>query len=240
MKRLLCLAVCCLLLACSVTAKGQTQSFAQILQVQVQQQGLCLTLQVGQGGEYTCLIYEANEQGEQGNLLQVSQFSLEGAGVHTQTFLVSSCQGYMVHLGGGDVGIPKKVTVYKTYQSSAWRIEGQETTLTLQQNATHLTDLQVVRGEQTVTPGDVVLPGDQIVGYWDETPYVGYAVVAGDVDGNGQVNAKDALRVLRYSVGKIQFTPTEFTAADFSQSQKVDAVTALNILKFSVGKLKSL
>ncbi len=240
MKRLLCLALACFLGLGCFTAGAKTVPFGQVLEARVHEGELSLTVQVGQAGEFTCLIYEVKEQANQGELLQVAQWQIQTPGVHTKTVLVTPCAGYTVHFGGSDIGIPKKITLNGEYKSSAWRIEGEETTQTVAQKATHLTKIEITRNENTVTPGDVVLPGDQISGTWHNAAYVGYAVVAGDVDLNGAVNAKDALRVLRYSVGKIKLSPAEFAAADFVQSQKVDAVTALNILKFSVGKMQSL
>lgn len=224
-----------------ISAQAQTTPFAQILSGKAEQQTLSLTLRVGQAGEFTCLVYAAKENGEQGELLQVAQWQVQQAGIFTKDFAVTPCAtGYVVHFGGSEVDVPKTVFLKGMYLSSALRIEGEETTETLPQKATHLKDIEITRGEHTVTPGDVVLPGDKITALYGEHPYIGYAVVAGDLDLNGGVNAKDALLVLRYAVGKITLTDAAFAAADFKQNGKIDAVSALNILKFSVGKLKSL
>ena len=59
----------------------------------------------------------------------------------------------------------------------------------------------------------------------------------GDVDGNGIIEAADALMVLRYVVGKAELTETQQAAADFSfwvyeeAEHKVDTADALLILQ---------
>lgn len=239
-KRIIAFVVACLLCMVGITATATAQPFAQILRVQVQEGEVRLTFLVGHSGEVTCLVYEANESGQQGNLLQVAQWTVEEGGVYTKSLLVPSALGYVIHLGGSDVGVPKKVSLQQFYQSGAVRIGDNETTLTLLQKAPYLTNLTVTRDDTTVTPGDVVLPGDRIQANWDGVEYTGYAVVAGDADLNGTVNARDALAVLRHSVGKITLTDAAFESANFSQSGKIDAVVALNILKFAVGKVISL
>ncbi len=62
-------------------------------------------------------------------------------------------------------------------------------------------------------------------------------IVYGDVDGNGEVAAGDALEVLKSVVGKTVLTTQQTVAADTDVSGKVDATDALNILKKVVGKL---
>lgn len=59
------------------------------------------------------------------------------------------------------------------------------------------------------------------------------SAVPGDVDGNGKVEAADALRVLDYSVQKIR--NIDSTAADFNRDGKVNSADALAILKTAVG-----
>ena len=61
----------------------------------------------------------------------------------------------------------------------------------------------------------------------------------GDLDGDEEVNAKDALLVLKAAVGKIELTEDQFTAADVTADGDVNARDALDILKYAVGKLDS-
>lgn len=61
-------------------------------------------------------------------------------------------------------------------------------------------------------------------------------VTLGDVNGDGKINAKDALEVLKESVGKASLTQQQKQAADVNQDEKIDAKDALEILKYSVGK----
>ena len=59
----------------------------------------------------------------------------------------------------------------------------------------------------------------------------------GDVECDRTVNAKDALGVLKYAVGKQLFSQTELILADVNADQKIDAKDALDILKYAVGKI---
>ncbi len=240
MKRLLSFFLVCLLMFSFSWVYAQTTPFVQILTGAVENQTLSLTLRVGKAGEFTCLVYAANEKGEAGELLQVAQWQVEQAGIHKKEIAVPFAEQYSVQVGGADIELPKTMVMEKEYSSSALRLLGEETTGILIHNASHLTGVEITRAEKTVTPGDVVLPGDKITATLRSKPYVGYAVVAGDVDLDGAVNAKDALLVLRHAVGKTTLTESQLAAADFKQNGKIDAVCALNILKFSVGKLKSL
>ena len=63
------------------------------------------------------------------------------------------------------------------------------------------------------------------------------AITYGDVDGNGKVEAVDALEVLKSVVGKVNLTDDQFKAADTDGNGKADAADALNILKKVVGKI---
>ncbi len=58
----------------------------------------------------------------------------------------------------------------------------------------------------------------------------------GDINSDQKVDAKDALKVLQYAVGKIIFTEKEKYAADVDNSTGYDAKDALMILQYSVDK----
>ncbi len=62
-------------------------------------------------------------------------------------------------------------------------------------------------------------------------------VMYGDVNGDGKDDASDALEILKYVVGKVNFDENQFKAADTNGDSKADAGDALNILKKVVGKL---
>ncbi len=59
----------------------------------------------------------------------------------------------------------------------------------------------------------------------------------GDVDGNGNINASDALRVLKHAVGKTRLNGEQQTLADVNADDAINASDALMILKRAVGKL---
>ena len=62
----------------------------------------------------------------------------------------------------------------------------------------------------------------------------------GDVDEDGEINAKDALAVLKIAVGKLTPTREQMMCADVNGDRKADAVDALWILQYAVGKRPTL
>ena len=63
-------------------------------------------------------------------------------------------------------------------------------------------------------------------------------VVYGDVNSDGNINAKDALLVLKYAVNKEQFTALQLQAANVTKQKTPNAKDALHILQKCVGKLR--
>lgn len=55
----------------------------------------------------------------------------------------------------------------------------------------------------------------------------------GDVDGNGNINAQDALLVLKYAAKLGELSEAQFVAANVDDSENVNATDALNILKYA-------
>ncbi len=62
----------------------------------------------------------------------------------------------------------------------------------------------------------------------------------GDVDGDTQINAKDALAVLKIAVGKLTPTQEQTMCADVDGDGKIGATDALWILQYAVGKRTTL
>ena len=60
-------------------------------------------------------------------------------------------------------------------------------------------------------------------------------VKKGDVDGNGDVDSRDSLRILKYSVGTYILENEFAKAADASKDGAIDSRDSLRILKYSVG-----
>lgn len=56
----------------------------------------------------------------------------------------------------------------------------------------------------------------------------------GDVDGNGVINATDALQVLRFSVGKTELSASQQYAAEVDGKTGINAGDALQILRYAV------
>ncbi|MBR4868548.1 MAG: hypothetical protein IKU10_05275 [Clostridia bacterium] len=94
-----------------------------------------------------------------------------------------------------------------------------------------LTDAQ----KEQITNYQILLDAEQII---DDLEHPPVEVVYGDLDGDGNVSAADALEVLKSVVGKTTLTEDQFKAADTDGSGKADAADALNILKKVVGKLQ--
>ncbi len=63
------------------------------------------------------------------------------------------------------------------------------------------------------------------------------AFVFGDVNGDGQINANDALLILRHAVGKEKLSGDALRAADVTGKGDPNAVDALYVLQKAVGKL---
>ena len=64
------------------------------------------------------------------------------------------------------------------------------------------------------------------------------SMVYGDVNSDGNINATDALLVLKYTVNKEQFTALQLQAANVTKQEKPNAKDALCILQKCVGKLR--
>ncbi len=63
---------------------------------------------------------------------------------------------------------------------------------------------------------------------------VGTVISPGDVDGDGEVNAHDALKVLQHSVKLVELDAAALEAADVTHDGRADAYDALKILQYSV------
>lgn len=62
------------------------------------------------------------------------------------------------------------------------------------------------------------------------------AIALGDLNNDGQINAKDALEVLKAAVGKANLTEQQKIAADVNGDGNINAKDALEMLKYAVGK----
>ncbi len=101
-------------------------------------------------------------------------------------------------------------------------------------------ECRIVAGESEASAKEVstedFLAGLATFGYVKITSLAD-PVLYGDVDGNGKVNAVDALWTLQAAVGKRNLTDMQFTAANVNGDDKANAVDALLILKKAVNKL---
>ena len=61
------------------------------------------------------------------------------------------------------------------------------------------------------------------------------AIKYGDCSGDGIVDARDSLRVLKYTVNTYELKNEYFNSADLNKDGIIDARDSLRILKYSVG-----
>ena len=74
---------------------------------------------------------------------------------------------------------------------------------------------------------------------WTVLPRKELPTMLGDVNGDGAVNATDALKALQHSVDLVVLSPAEFTRSDVNRNETVDANDALLILQYSVGLISA-
>ncbi|MBO4384502.1 MAG: dockerin type I repeat-containing protein [Clostridia bacterium] len=95
-----------------------------------------------------------------------------------------------------------------------------------------VSDGTLVSSEPSITVDpDVLMSGDPLP---DMSDIEARFVIIGDADGNGHVEATDALLVLRMAMGIID-TPADTTAFDADGNGSVEATDALLILRFAMG-----
>lgn len=105
--------------------------------------------------------------------------------------------------------------------------------------AQKLEEMQRIRSVTTYQ----VIGNQQIVSQYvldRDHPYGAREIVydTGDVDGDGKIDAADALPVLRYAVGKGELSRLALTAADTTGEHHPDAADALCILQKAVGNIR--
>ncbi|MBQ7060948.1 MAG: dockerin type I repeat-containing protein, partial [Clostridia bacterium] len=79
--------------------------------------------------------------------------------------------------------------------------------------------------------GDPEYPYAELIGQYVEPA----PVIPGDVDGSGTVNVSDAIMALRASMGLLELTNEQFTAADMDGSNTVTVSDAIMILRTAMG-----
>lgn len=73
-----------------------------------------------------------------------------------------------------------------------------------------------------------------------EAAEAAFAIVYGDLNGDGKADASDALKALQHSVKLITLVDKDFTAGDVDKSGTIDATDALYILQYSVKLIDTL
>lgn len=69
----------------------------------------------------------------------------------------------------------------------------------------------------------------------DPTPDPGDNYTLGDVNNDGDIDAADAIMVLRHDAGFITLEGNRFKAADVTKDEEVDAADAIKILRYDAG-----
>ena len=78
---------------------------------------------------------------------------------------------------------------------------------------------------------------DYVIGAVEKINRLEYLANLGDVTEDGSIDAKDALEVLKFAVGKNMLTQKQQLAAEVVGDHAINAKDALEILKFAVGKI---
>ena len=85
--------------------------------------------------------------------------------------------------------------------------------------------------------GEVLTPDSKLgTGYVINDNYT--VVVLGDVNGDGEIDARDSLRILKYAVGTYEINGIFSTSADLNKDGIIDARDSLRVLKYSVDTYK--
>ncbi len=79
----------------------------------------------------------------------------------------------------------------------------------------------------------------EVLNQWVFVPFEGVEGM-GDLNDDDKVDAKDALQVLKYAVGKAEFTVVQEVKADVNEDGDINAKDALEILKKAVNKPSAL
>ena len=106
--------------------------------------------------------------------------------------------------------------------------------------ATTIESIKEKYTDKTITiknaDGTLVTTGNIGTGYTITIEGKNYTVVKmGDISGDGLIDARDSLRILKYSVGGYNISGDFKTAADINKDGVVDARDSLRILKYVVG-----
>ena len=80
---------------------------------------------------------------------------------------------------------------------------------------------------ETISPTETEITPTETSGVVDET------ITLGEVNDDGNIDAKDALDVLKHAAKLVKFDESKLLAADVTGDGKVDASDALEILKYS-------
>lgn len=98
----------------------------------------------------------------------------------------------------------------------------------------------ILTAYEGLTEAQITLFADEeiawILGAAIKMEYLSFVAALGDVNDDGNINATDALVVLRASVGKVDLDENQILRADVNGDEKTDAKDALEILQFTVGK----
>lgn len=101
--------------------------------------------------------------------------------------------------------------------------------------------ITAILDETLVAKCDLSVKAEEpIISESPETTIQPIGAVFGDVDGNGKVDAADALEVLKYAARLRDLSENEFRNADVTKSNSVDASDALKILKYAARIIDSL
>ncbi len=245
-KRFICLLLSAVLIMVSAVSACGESSESRISFLSAVQSGTVLrvTYRVEQAVEeqqVTYLVYRQTAKGTRGDAVQAGQLSVTGNGVHQMVIPVALWEyGYQICLGATQTTADRFICLTAPFTAGGLFITKGQTVQQLTALLSPMTQVTVDRKGTVLGQTKTVKQGDAVTALSDEITYRFWAVIPGDVDLNGTVEATDALQILRHTVGKETLQDAALAAADFTQSGQVGAVQALQILRHTVGKVTAL
>ncbi|MBR3844575.1 MAG: dockerin type I repeat-containing protein [Clostridia bacterium] len=235
--------LCVILFSVGVIAQTTGVSLS-VIKATVTDTTMSVTCRVSsQVDDITYLVYTVNEQDKEDVLVQAGQTAGGTDRVLTFSLVVPSGEeAYRLLVGGSGVQTPRRVTVTaQGYRSENLGFIPGQTAGEMKAVLQGLQTLSVARNGKALDDTQEVLTGDVLLAVDATGQEVSFTLVTyGDVNGDGKIDASDALQILRHTVQKTTLTGPSFAAANWVQDGGIDATDALSILKFAVRKIDSL
>lgn len=240
--------VCIGLLIISITGAVAAQENAPAVQIisvlQAQEQvDVVFFCQNPGEGQLVTVLCQRQDSAAEGEILYVGQWEDVTQGINRRSFPIDSerVQGsYVVTLGGDNIANPSSFgfTFGAAAAQGCMAIKLDITCAQLLQQLGVTQEVAAITVDgNALAPEDVVPAGAVLTLYMDSQEITTLLFIAGDIDGNRNIDAADALLALQHSVQLVELDGLKWCAADTNFDGRIDAVDALLILQYSVGLL---